>query len=653
LPKLPALPRLPALPEPLRTYGPVLVALLYMLPRVVNAHFGLLDDAVTLSVAKVVVKQPSYSLHAYASAGRFLPGYWLYWTFWYAIAGLRPAFFYAGQAGLLALAVWAMTRILRQFETGAAAIWAAAGFFIFSAPAAEAYFTLSKGEPVALGCCLVSILAAHRASRSARPVPYWTLAGVLALVAFTTRETAIAFGGVVGIWWLLSFWRGFGKPCWLSRKALAIYLGVMLAGAAPVFLGRFLLRESLAAGSYAARYRLTWATLSQSARVWSYSLARNFPALVVLAICGAILAWRRRARGSALWGALWARQTQLLLLMAVWMAASAAILMPWPQADPYYELPFAAAASMFCGVITGELVRLAGKRRWWAGAALGMVALLGLIAAVNGVNLARYQIMVDEENARLLEALARLPRNSAVSINLPSGHEYFNEIGLHLKNLLGRPDLRIAPMDFGDPAVDGPELPHYAVSIDSANQRWPLVRGPIPEATAAEWNRCWRDWSGGVHRAAPAAKIGRTWQMVDIGLETLWCKLAAGGLDRNLSNVVCQSRPLLDLRQASYGWTIDPYPRGNLPRAASFAAGVWTIEQPSGALAKLPLGIPGDVPVAADWDGDGPARAGDLPPFHQTLADRCEPGGKGGAQFFSSRHDRRRCARGRRLGGRA
>jgi hypothetical protein len=91
--------------------------------------------------------------------------------------------------------------------------------------------------------------------------------------------------------------------------------------------------------------------------------------------------------------------------------------------------------------------------------------------------------------------------------------------------------------------------------------------------------------------------------MADLGLETIWCGFGWGPA------LVCPQpvlRPTLDLRRSFYAWDIYPYQLSKDPvRAASFDRGVWTIEQPSGAPLRLALGEPGDVPVAADWEGDG------------------------------------------------
>jgi hypothetical protein len=587
-------------------YAPVLVALAFMLPRIVHAHFGLLDDAVTLTNSRWVLSHPSAILHASQGAGRFLPVYWLYWAFCFAIGRFHPAVYFAGNALLEAVSISLLIALMRKFQATVFMTWAASLLFIFSAAATEAYGTLSKGEPLALAAMLGSVWMAQRASRSYRSWPSWTLAGGLALVAVGTRETAVVLAGIAGGWWLLSFWRHFGKPVLLPRRAMAIYLAVLAAGIAPLFAGRFLLRSSLAAGGYASRYRLTGHNLSQSGLYWCYNLVRNFPELVILLAAAAALAGRKHLRHG-----------QLLWMMAVWMAMAAGILLPWPHNNPYYDLAFSAASSVFCGVMAGELLRMArSARRGWggwvrrstAGLVLGAVAALGLILAADNITFAESQIHVDEANWGMLDALVKLPPRSVVLVNIPRSHEYFYETGLYLQLLAGRPDLQVLPLDFQNPDAREQALPHYVVSLDEARQYWPLVRGPMTENVVAIWKKYWEE-SRSAAEARPAPRqIARTWQMADLGLEALWC-----GIDPQPA-VVCPQppfRPVLDLRQSYYAWKIYPYPLWQAPvRAASFDQGIWTIEQPEGAPLRLALGAPGDLPVAADWDGDGQMEPG-------------------------------------------
>ena len=552
----------------LAVYAPVLLAVASLVPRILHAHFGLLDDAVTLGNAQAVLAHPAASLHAYQSAGRFLPVYWLYWAACYALGRYHAAVFYLGNAALLALSVATLIALMRRFQATLFMTWAASLCFIFSAPAADAYGTLSKGEPLALAAMLGSLWMAQ----SAR----WLPAAALALVAAGAKETALVLAPIVAAWYLLAFWR---KPIPMPRRSLVRYLAVLLAAMAPILLGRLLLRQSLAAGAYAARYQLTAARLSESGFFWGYNLARNFPQLPLLLLAAAVLAACRRLR-----------QPQLLLASLVWMLFAAAILLPWPHADPYYDLIFTAGSSVFCGVLAGELLRA-----WWTRPLLLAAAALWLVAAIDSLGLAQSQIHVDEVNAGLLAALRQLPPRSVVLVNIPANHEYLYELRLHAANLLARPDLRIEPLQF-QPLDD---RPRFVAALELARQPWPLVRGPMTENVVADW-KTYADSALGA--SARPTQIAAAWPIADLDLGAFWCGLGHG------PPLVCPSpplRPTFDRRQTFYAWNLYPYPRRAPVEAASFDRGVWTIEQPTGAPLRLALGVPGDLPIAADWEGDG------------------------------------------------
>jgi hypothetical protein len=598
--------------------GPVLVALLYFLPRLISAQFGLLDDAVTLSVCRTVLAHPAVGLHIFEAQGRFLPGYWVYLALLYASGGESPLWFYLGNAALLALTVAALGVLLRKFGAGAFETWTAGLFFVFSAAAAECYFTLSKGEPVLFLELLASLLVACRAVRSRWPLAHWSLAALLMLLAITTREPAAAWIGVVAVWLLLSFRRGFDKAL-LPRKTLAAYFLALLAGAAPAVIGRLILRHAFPPGSYSSGYQLTWQNVSQSLLNWSYSLIRDFPALCLLLVCAGILAWRRRLE-----------RPQPLAMLLAWMAGFVAVLLPWRDFHPYYQLAFSGGSSLFCGLAAGEFLTYARKGQRWAWVVLSAAGVLLGITAIDSANAARYQIQVDEANTALLENLQKLPPDSIVAVNLPFDHEYVYELKLYLSEHLGRPDLRFVPLDYTSPDPRDAGHPRFVVSENLAHQPWPLVRGPLAEPAVESWDKVWEQASG----ARPAVQAARTWQMADIGLEVFGCT-ALDWLKLHPAAACGPLRPPVDLRQTTYGWSVYAEPAWKDPvQVASFSAdGVWAIAQASGQPVRLALGAHGDEPIAADWDGDGLLEPGVYRPSTNTWLVDVNLEGKPGLVF--------------------
>lgn len=588
-------------------YGPVLVAVLYFLPRLMHAQFGLLDDAMTLSASRTVLAHPSESLFLFRGQGRFLPAYLIYWALVYLAGGESPLWFYLGNLALFTLTVAALIAVLRRLGAGVFETWAAGLFFIFTGAAAESYFTLSKGEPELLLSLLASLLVAHHASRSRWPLVNWTLASLLMLAAMTSREPAAAWIGVVGAWLLLSLWRGAGEPAFLPRQQLAVYFLVLLAGVAPVLLARALLHHSFPAASYSSGYRFTWLNISQSLRQWSCSLMRDFPGLCLFLICAAILAWRRRIG-----------RPQALRMALVWMAGFAAILLPWNDYHPYYQLMFSAGASLFCGLMAGECLAAARQGQPWARAVLAAAAILLGVAVVDSANAARFQIQVDDANTELVERLAKLPLDSLLLVNFPFQTEYAAEIQQHLAELRGRPDLRVRPLDYSAPDPRDAGHARFVVSQNLEHEFRPPVRGPMPETGVPLWNGYWQEASAaGAHVAFQAT---RTWPMANIGLQVFACNALEGWSPKFAAVCNPLRRPLADMRQTSYGWSVYSAPPWKAPvEAAAFTAdGAWSIAQPSGEPVRLAFGRPGDVPVAADWNGDGLLEPGIYRPSSNT-----------------------------------
>jgi hypothetical protein len=577
-------------------YSPLFVAFLFILPRLLAARFGLLDDAVLIAVSREVVHHPSASLHAFASAGRFLPSYWLYYAFWYSLGGSSALLWYIGEALLFVCTVAMIIALMRTAGAGPFECWMASLLFIFSAPAAEAYFTLSKGESFMLLTLLGSLLLVHKSSRAKHPNWYLIAAAWLVLISVTTRETAIAALGAALAWIALSYWKGVEASFILPRRYLIAYTLLLGIGLIVLVAARAMLRLAVPAGSYAGGYHFTWANISQSISSWSFSLTRDFPVTCLFLVC-ALALWR----GGKL------KHAGVLLMMVAWMAAWIVILLPWRDFHPYYLLPFCAGSSIFCGFMAGNVLGIARTGSRPARLTLVLGAILLGILIVNNINYARYQIMVDLANSEMVDYVKRLPHSSTVLLNYPFSHEYAFEFQLHLADLAGRPDIRVAPLNFAPTDWRTGQHRYYVISLRITNELWPLVRGTMLETAVAQWNGSWEGFAG--WQARPEAVITDSMQMADFELQAIWC----GVVDRlrpMVASVPCHSisRPVIDLRDATYGWAIYSYPRWKetpAQPAVFLADGTWLFEQSDGTITHESFGAAGDEPVPADWEGGG------------------------------------------------
>jgi len=588
----------------LAIYAPVLVAVVFFVPRVVKARFGLLDDGVTISVARAILGHPAVALHAYAGAGRFLPCYWIYNAFCYAVDGSSPAVFYLGNLLLLALTLAMLIALMRRLGATGPQIWVGALLFFFSRPTTEAYFTLSKNELIATFAVLAVLLLAHIAQANNRGRVWWAV-GLLMLVAFTTKETNFALAGVFPAWLLVAYWDRFGTPIHFSRRGLWICSGLAALGAAAVGIARTALGIHATAGTYASHYQLDLKNLILAVQFWSFSLVRDFPLTLVFLLVAAVLAWQGKLR-----------EKQVPLLMLLWMAGFGAVLMPWGMLS-HYLVMFNLGNAVFCGFVAGELLATA-RTEHWARVVL-MVAGLGfIVVAINNISMARRQILVDEANAGLMERLSRLPQSTIVYVNWPASHEYFFELRLQMKELYGRPDIGVEPLTFSAPDKRDSGQASYVIALVQQNQPWPDVRGPMQETALASWQHEWEGF-GGVRTRVVAESI-RSQQLVDIGLQAAWC-MPTLWISESLAGVLCTAipRPPIDLREAKYGWKLYAYPEWKSVHPAVFLDdGSWLIEEDPGKQVRITLGARGDLPLAGDWDGEGMKEIGVYRPATNT-----------------------------------
>jgi hypothetical protein len=226
---------------------------------------------------------------------------------------------------------------------------------------------------------------------------------------------------------------------------------------------------------------------------------------------------------------------------------------------------------------------------------------------VNAMTVEGYQIMVDQSNVDMLTRVAKLPPGSVVLVNWPASHEYFPEFEAQVHELYSRPDIQVAPLRYESIDIRDAGHPRFVLSLLSEKELWPGLRGPMLELEIKAWNSYWE----GVHGpgAAPFAEGMRQQQLVDFGFHFPWCA-AFSWSDAVWVSTPCRAilRPVIDMRIAAYGWRLDAYRAWNaLPAepAVFLTRGAWIVQDESGKSVELPLGEPGDVPLAGDWDGDG------------------------------------------------
>ena len=509
-----------------------------MLPRLATPEFGLLDDGLTIQTGREVSGRWSSVLELIPETGRFFPAYWLAYSLIVAGVGARPLPFFTVNLLLLAALLALLARLVRAAggTTLDAAIAAAA--FAVSGPAVEAFYTLSKAEPLQASWVGLSLLAAGGAASAACPA--WraglgVLAAAASFVAHATKETTVVLVPVTLGWLLIERRWAESSTFWIRFAATALAINVV--GVA----GFLILRSQYAAlplweGSYTRAYALASAGPALF-RIVAW-LARDFALLALVALAAPMCLRQRPALRRPLGYA------------GLWMAGWLAVYLPWPATFEYYLLPFTLGAATLAGFVVGDLWR---RRR--ARSAQALIAATGVLWAagvVNAVLDARVQLAVDRANSALVAFLGGLPPRSRVILNMWPPNEYHFELPMHLSELARRPDIVVGPPD-PTRLVPAPAGETFVVTAEVANQPRPTVRIATDEAAVGTDHARLR---GAIvpGQAELVYRVVERTPLLELGLHRLLCPLAVGPV---ADPTYCAAGlGLIDRRTFAYGWQV-------------------------------------------------------------------------------------------------
>jgi len=516
-----------------------------MLPRLVSPQFGLLDDGLTLQTGQETIGRWASVLALIPETGRFFPAYWLVYSAVVGVVGIRPLGFFVFNVLVLSALLIVLARLVQASGGTRLSIAVAVVLFATCGPVIEAFYTLSKAEPLQMLWIGVSLLAAAASARASRG---WTRGGFIALAVaalvfgYATKETSVVLV-VVSFAWVVIEWatRGVG----VGARFAQTYAAVNVVAAATFFALRWRYASlALADGTYTRAYMFHADTLGPALfRIVAW-LLRDFLYLLPLLVAAAVAF--RYAPPEARRG---------LLYAAVWMAGWLGVFTPWPATFEYYLLPFAFGASLFAGLVVGILWSARGRHapvpaRRVAWSALVASAVLWPPALVNAAADGRVQLAVDRANADLVDFLGALPHGSRVLLNTAHVNEYYYELPMHLAEIKRRPDLvvqHVGVLAAGRPAPGGVVV----VTPRMANQPRPTVRiAPYDAGDRPDATRLAEILSGGELLYATE----RHALVIQLRLHRPLCGVAKPPfLDRTFC---ADPRGLVDARRFMYGWQV-------------------------------------------------------------------------------------------------
>ena len=530
-----------------------------MLPRLASAQFGLLDDGLTLATGRETLGRWSSVLTLIPETGRFFPAYWLTYAAVFGVVGLRPHAFFAVNVLLLAVLLVLLARLVRV--AGGSRRHAAVALVVFAVcgPAIEAFYTLSKAEPLQLMWIAISLLAAAASARARRWPAHAALLAVTAaalLVAHATKETSLVLVPIALGWLAIERTSRAASPA-ASRFAHTYAAVSVVAAAAFLLLRARYAALPLAEGWYTRAYTLQAETVGPALFRLAAWIVRDF-AFVLPLLAAAVLLLRRRP----------AELQRPILYACVWMGGWLAVYAPWPATFEYYLLPFAFGAALFTGLVAGELSQArarpapsAPRRLVWP--TLATSALLWVATVVNAAADARVQLAVDGANADLVDALAPLPRGTRVVLNTDV-NEYLYELPLHLAELKRRSDLVVVAVGAPAPSVgarDGEE--RVVVATPSiADPPQPTVRIAVHEGGVGRDAARLREL---VHdRGVLLYATERRARVVELGMHRLLCRVARAPF---ADATYCPAdRGVFAARTFTYGWQVHGLTRSAVRR---------------------------------------------------------------------------------------
>jgi hypothetical protein len=499
----------------------VLVPLPFLmaLPFLLKPSFSLVDDGVTLDVArrmdtnemsvdKASGKPQSPSWYIERDVGRVRPAYWWWLWFNYKLYGTRSGAWHFGLALSIAVLLQLFWEISYRTTGSVLAGVLAGGLVVAFHPYAAVFTRLGIGETpllLVLGVSVLCVVRGYslgpRVPRRKEPLLVVCFVGavVTLVVAYFVKETCLVMLPT-SVVMLLALWRR--KADVLSKAFLIGYVAANVVAA--VALLAYVV-PVLSTGSYAKLYfyqATDWALAKKLETAFVYFLGnlatvvRGWSALPVLALAAMGVRLVRAWRGKGLddgqrWQLVW-------LTFAV---GTVVVLAPWGGSNiavPRYLFSFAVFAALLIG---GELAWLASstrrllaeysrtpdkyalQRTMLQSVLVFIIAFLVLLGLVNatlatGTTLKSHRRESADANlVRLLAAEAPEGEPLFVKLVVPFEEETRYEIRLHLNTIYKRADFRNdhTVQYLGDPQQAGiPERYRSYVGVPRRGQ-WIIV----------------------------------------------------------------------------------------------------------------------------------------------------------------------------------
>ena len=567
-----------------------------MWPRIRSAQFGLLDDAVTLTMARVFSEKPFAVFSFQKTAGRFLPGYWLSNTLVYQFARLSPTRWFLVNFLVLLFSTWGIYWLVRLRSGTVVQSLLAGLFYCLSAATVESFYTLSKAERFSLLWLLagvILVILSRKVNNRFSRMSLIAVAALFFLTAYITKEPTIVVVGIAGGWLITAWLQKRSGPDQLDLPAARNLFLLLSITVAIVIVARIKFVSLDLTGTYASNYQFTWQAIINQLWRWLGRFVRDF--LYILPLVLGLLNQEVRSRVNL----------RFFLDSLIWMAGWMVIFLPWNVLEAYQTLPFSLGAAIIAGLCAGAAVQVLYEgESSLSGRIFGSLGLIGALilgqfTLVNNIYLARTQLLYDLVNSRMVKFLSKTPWRSALYFNVPPT-EYISETAEQLGILRNRSDVNVGVFQYQRPQGTQP-LRYYVITPIVDNMFLPNVRNSLHETGANNWTACFRAFLNGRTSSEYANTQSLLW--IDFGFNRLLDDI---GL-KDLLSYNLNTLPFLATREMQYGWWV--YKLTINPKKIAYPGiftddGAWVLKEPGGQKLIARFGENKGSPVTGDFDGD-------------------------------------------------
>ncbi len=286
---------------------------------------------------------------------------------------------------------------------------------------------------------------------------------------------------------------------------------------------------------------------------------------------------------------------------SIWMVGWLGVFLPWVIKIEYYLLPFALGCSVLTAHILIDLFQAIKRSTLWNRlvlyAGIGVAGILFINSLFLIVNNARYQLLMDDINSRMMKHLVEvMPINGHVYVNLPADSEYIKEIELQFQYIYGRPDIIVSRFYYQLSQAIGNDS--VVISPIVVNRPIYSVRHAFSDDDSGAWTYSLEKYmADGI---GDSYTFSGQFTQIEPHIFRIVCTVF-----RSLGSCGSNTR-ILEIEQLSYQWQIYPY-GGHLENSAQpgiYNRGVWRLRQMDGTVKTTLFGDNSGAPVVGDWNGD-------------------------------------------------